>query len=124
MAYWLVKNHNFTDKFIFNTVAFAGPDVVNKRFRDHFLTALPPDGSFHMMVNSLDVIPYLWADLPGISANSIPVHVPHDYKEGLRLADSLLQFLGIKYYNITHWVGVEHNHDNYLKLLGVKPLKP
>jgi len=152
MAYWLVKHSNFTEKFTINTVAFAGPGVVNKNFRDHFLKALPEDASYHMLVNTLDVVPLVWADLPSINANNIPVYVPHLYRKGIHDADLLFRFLGIKYYNITvpdtigripitetgldsilpsdttkwydHWVGVEHNHNNYLKLLGVKPLKP
>jgi len=52
MAYWLVKESNFADKFIFNTIAFAGPGVVNQKFKEHFWAALPSDGSFKMMVNS------------------------------------------------------------------------
>lgn len=151
MAYWLITNDSLKNKFLFNTFAFAGPSVTNASFNGHFRNALSAvNGSFHMLVNSLDVIPYLWADLKGISAKNIPVYVPSDYRLALEIADSVLSLLHIKYDSVTtsqyigfipitetgaggitpadsikwydHWLATEHNHNNYLRLLGVKPL--
>lgn len=151
MAYWLMTNVNLKDKFVFNTYAFAGPGIVNKSFRDNFMNALPPDASFQMLVNPIDVIPWFWTDLPGITANNIPVAVPWPYRFLLSVAEGALQVAGITYYHITeadtigripitddvpgihpsdtlnwynYWWKMEHKHDSYLKILGVKPLKP
>ena len=103
-----------------------------------------------MIVNSLDVIPYFWSDLPGIIDNHIPVAVPASLTQAYMLADTLLMGFGLTYYNVTHdsvigfipvdppqhpqthadsiayykkWAEVEHNHNNYLYLLG-EPLLP
>ncbi|MFH1297619.1 MAG: lipase family protein, partial [Bacteroidota bacterium] len=97
MAYWLMTNVNLKDKFVFNTYAFAGPGIVNKSFRDNFMNALPPDASFQMLVNPIDVIPWFWTDLPGITANNIPVAVPWPYRFLLSVAEGALQVAGITY---------------------------
>ncbi|MFH1297344.1 MAG: lipase family protein, partial [Bacteroidota bacterium] len=152
MAYWLVMNPQLNGKFAIITYAFAGPGVVNKNFRDNFNSALTPDDSFRMLVNPIDVIPFFWSDLPGITANNIPVPVPLLYRIPLSIAEGILQIAGITYYNITepdtigripitstapgnihpsdtlnwynYWWKMQHKHDSYLKILGVKPLKP
>ncbi|MBC8314500.1 MAG: lipase family protein [Bacteroidales bacterium] len=150
MTYWLVTNELLKDKFEFNTYTFAGPGIVNKSFRDNFMNILPPDASFNRMVNPIDVIPFFWTDLPGITANKIPVPVPLVYRFLLSIAEGALQIAGITYYHITeadtigripisgnvpgippsdtlgwynYWWKMEHKHDSYLKILGVKPLK-
>ena len=151
MTYWLVTNEQLKDKFTIETYAFAGPGIVNKSFRDNFMSALPSDASFHMLVNPIDVIPWIWTDLPGITANNIPVPVPLIYQVGLSIAQGALNIAGITYYNITepdtigripitptvpgidpsnalqwynYWWKMQHKHDSYLVIMGVKPLKP
>ncbi|NQV03655.1 MAG: hypothetical protein HQ542_13485 [Bacteroidia bacterium] len=152
MTYWLVSNEQFTDKFVFETFAFAGPGIVNKSFRDNFINALPPDAAFHRLVNPIDVIPYFWTDLPDITANHIPVTVPLiPYRLLLSIAEGALHIAGLHYYHISeadtigripiidnipgihpsdtlkwynYWWKMQHKHDSYLKILGVKPLKP
>lgn len=149
-AYWLITNEALKDKFIFSTYAFAGPGWFNKNFRDNFLNNLPSDASFKMYVNSLDMIPYGYSNLAGINAKNIPVHVPILYRAVIAFEDSLIRNNKIKYYNIVvadsigyfpitsstpggilpsnemewynYWLKFEHNHNNYLRLLGVKPL--
>ncbi len=149
-AYWLITNEALMDKFVFSTYAFAGPGWFNKNFRDNFLNNLPADASFHMYVNSLDMIPYGYSNLAGINAKNIPVHVPSLYRTTIAAMDSLIRHNGIKYYNIVvadsigyfpitsstpsgilpsneilwynYWMKFEHNHNNYLRLLGVKPV--
>lgn len=150
-AYWLITNDALKDKFVFSTYAFAGPGWFNKSFRDNFLNTLPVDASFQMYVNSLDMIPYGYSNLPGIISGNIPVYVPLEYQIAISLADGLITAAGIKYYNIAvadsigffpitsstpggilpsdekewykYWLMVEHNHNNYLRLLGVEPVK-
>ena len=149
VAYWLMNHEHFKDKFTFSTYAFAGPGWFNKNFRDNFLSTLPPDASFHMMVNSLDMIPYGYANLPGLIDKSIPVTVPSLYRGLITLAEGLLKIDKAVYYDIAvadtignfpittnpagttiqdsinwydHWLLVEHNHNNYLRLLGAVPL--
>jgi len=150
-AYWLITNETLKDKFVFSTLAFAGPGWFNKNFRDNFLNTLPVDASFKMYVNSLDMIPYGYSNLPGIISGNIPVFVPLKYQMAISLADGLISVAGIKYYNIAvadsigyfpitsstpggilpsnekewyiYWLKVEHNHNNYLRLLGVDPVK-
>jgi len=151
MTYWLVTNELLKDKFVVNTYAFAGAGIVNKSFRDNFMNALPPDASFHRLVNPIDVIPFFWTDLPGIVAKKIPVPVPLGYRFLLSIAEGALQIAGLTYYQITeadtigripvtdnvpgihpsdtlkwynYWWKMEHKHDSYLKILGVKPIKP
>jgi lipase (class 3) len=149
-AYWLITNETLKDKFVFSTYAFAGPGWFNKNFRDNFLNKLPADASFQMFVNSLDMIPYGYSNLAGINAKNIPVHVPSPYRTTIAFVDSLITDSGIKYYNIVvadsighipitsstpggimpsneikwynYWLKVEHHHNNYLRLLGVKPV--
>ncbi|NQU34315.1 MAG: hypothetical protein HQ521_13880 [Bacteroidetes bacterium] len=149
MAYWLITNDGLKDKFLFSTYAFAGPGWVNKSFQDNFLSSLPGDASFRMFVNSLDMIPYGYSNLPGIIGKNIPVKTSSLYRLIIRTAQDSLTSRGIKYYNIVvadtignfpvttnpsgtnlldsiswydHWLLVEHNHNNYLKLLGAVPL--
>lgn len=148
VTYWLISYSELMEKFEFSTYAFAGPGMVNKTFKENFVNIIPAN-SFHMQVNSLDVIPYGYANLPKILSKNIPVHVPLIYRIIISLAQDTLDYRGIVYYDIVvadtignipitpqynginpsdtirwydHWVGVEHSHNNYLKLLGVKPL--
>ncbi len=149
-AYWLITNEALKDKFVFSTLAFAGPGWFNKNFRDNFLNTLPVDASFKMYVNSLDMIPYGYSNLAGINAKNIPVYVPPFYRATISFMDSLITDSGIEYYNIAvadsigffpitsstpggilpsdetpwynYWLNVEHNHNNYLRLLGVEPV--
>jgi len=146
MTYWLITHDQFNEKFSYSTHAFAGPGWFNKSFRDNFLNNLPEDASFQMQVNSLDMIPYGYSNLQGILTRNVPVQVPIPYRIGVTLADGLITAGGLVYYNIAvadsigsipitstspivdslkwydHWLLVEHNHNNYLRLLGVKPL--
>ncbi len=150
VAYWVMNHDLFKDKFIFSTYAFAGPGWFNKNFRDNFTNTLPQDASFHMMVNSLDMIPYGYANLPDIKTKNIPVTVPSLYRGVIEVAQELLKIDKAVYYNIAiadtignfpittspsgstlkdsidwydHWLLVEHNHNNYLRLLGAVPVR-
>ncbi len=146
MAYWLITNEALKDKFTISTYAFAGPGWFNESFKDNFLNTLPADASFSMQVNSLDMIPYGYSNLPGIISGNIPVKVPGLYRIGISIAQSILTDENIVYHNIAvadsigfipitksspildslvwynNWLMVEHNHNSYLKLLDVKPL--
>ena len=148
MAYWVMKNHNFNNKFTVRTYTYAGPTVWNSGFVQNFKTSLTQNGgSINMYVNSLDVIPYFWYNIPGIEENHIPVTVPEEISLGYNVSESILKDNKIKYHQLTDtisigsiaidttehpqtsadstawykkWVAVEHNHNNYLKLLGEK----
>lgn len=150
MAYWLTTHNTFKDKFLCSSYAFAGPGWINKSFRDNYLAEIPQGASFNMYVNTLDMIPYGYANLPQINSKNIPVHVPLLYRIAIGVADSILISKGIEYYNIVvadsignipitasapggltphdsikwfnHWLGIEHSHNNYLLLLGVEPV--
>lgn len=151
ITYWLVTNDQLKDKFVFSTFTFAAPAFVNENFKNNLLSSLPPDASYTMKINSLDMIPYGYADLEGIITNNIPVHVPFLYRVIITAASDSLKGRGIKYVNIKsadeignipigttgpggispadtilwydYWLGVEHSSNNYLKLLGATPLK-
>lgn len=146
MAYWLMTHDMFSTKFNIHTYAYAGPGWFNKNFKENFNDRLNPSSSFNMMVNSLDAIPYGYADLLGIIENKIPTDVPFDIGAAIIAFDAGLKAKKVKYYNIsvadtigfipitnflnskdidndyTHWLAVEHNHNNYLKLLGAEPV--
>ena len=151
LTYWLITNNQLKDKFVFSTYAFASPGFVNKSFKDNFLASLPSDASFDMKANSLDLVPYGYADLSGIMSKNVPVHVPLVYRVLISTASLALESLGIEYVDIKtaddignipitatgpggitpadsiqwydYWVGVEHGTNNYLKLVGATPLK-
>lgn len=146
MAYWVMRNTDFKANFDVRTFTFAAPSVVNKSFRGHFKEALANGGTIQMYVNSLDVMPYFWTDLEAIRVNGIPVAIPdtffgatlttfQHYLDSVKInyykvgQDSLIGFIPVdttihpinnldsfNYYK--HWVEVEHNHNNYLRLLG------
>lgn len=150
IAYWLVSKDEYQDKFETASYAFAGPGWFNKSFTENFKSALASDEHFIMMVNSLDMIPHGYADLPGINSKNIPVHVPLLYRTVIALTDSTLKSLKLKYYNVTvadtighipitatvpggitpadtiqwydHWLMVEHSHNSYLELLNAVPI--
>lgn len=150
MAYWVMKDTSFKDMFTVRTYTFAAPGIVNKQFKDNFMTTLQQQsGSIKMIVNSLDVIPYFWTDLPGIIDKHIPVAVPAHFSDIYTLAEIVLKGNGITYYNVApdsaigsipvippqqpqtkedsiayykKWAEVEHYHNNYLYLLGEPPL--
>jgi hypothetical protein len=150
LTYWLITNDQLKDKFVFSTYTFASPGFVNKSFRDNFLASLPSDASFDMKANSLDLVPYGYANLSGIMSKNIPVHVPELYRVLISTASLALETQGIEYVSIKtaddignipitatgpggitaadsiqwydYWVGVEHGTNNYLKLVGATPL--
>ncbi len=150
MAYWVMNNQSFNNKFIVRTYTYAGPTVWNYGFTKNFKTSLSQNGgSLNMYVNKLDVIPYFWYNLPAIKENHIPVTVPGDIYFGYNLSDSTLKHKKIKYCSLADtisigsiaidttehpqtsvdsnawykkWMAVEHNHNNYLLLLGENPV--
>lgn len=149
IAYWIITKNEFREKFECATYAFAGPGWFNKSFKENFINALAQEYHFKMMVNSLDMIPYGYANLPGINSRNIPVHVPFPYRVLIGSVDSILSAEKLTYYNIAvadtigsipitastpggltpadtiswynHWLGVEHSHNSYLKLLNAVP---
>ncbi len=146
MAYWLMTHDGFSARFYVHTYAYAGPGWFNKSFKENFHSTLASNSSFKMMVNSLDAIPYGYSNILGIIENSIPIEVPIDIGAAIIAFDVELKKKKVKYYNIavadtigfipitsrlsinnidndyTHWLGVEHSHNNYLKLLGAEPV--
>ena len=148
VAYWVMKKQKFINKFMIKTFTFAGPTVWNYGFVKNFNSVLSEqNGVISMYVNDLDVIPYFWYNLPGISNNNIPVKVPQEILFGYNLSDSTLKHKKIYYHNLVDatpigsiaidttehpitsadsnswykkWMAVEHNHNNYLLLLGEK----
>lgn len=150
MAYWLTTHDSFKEKFLCSTFGFASPGWVNKSFRDNFLAAMPADATYNSYVNTLDLVPYGYSMLPQIIERNIPVHVPFAYRILISAFDSILTAKGIRYYNVViadsignipitasapggltpadtiswynHWLGVEHNRNNYLKLLDAEPV--
>lgn len=150
MAYWLTTHSDFKNKFLCSTYGFASPGWVNKSFRDNLLNSIPADASYNTYVNNIDLVPYGYGDIGLINERNIPVHVPFPYRLMVAITDSILTHKGIKYYNIVvadsigeipvvsptsggltpadtidwynHWLLVEHTRNNYLKLLGAKPV--
>lgn len=150
MAYWVMKNQKFTNKFTVRTLTFAGPTVGNYGLSQNFDSTLNNQGgSLQMYVNDLDVIPYFWYNIPGLKENSIPVTVPSEIALGYSISETALTVEKIKYYRLANpisigaiaidttekpqttadsnawykkWTAVEHNHNNYLLLLDEKPM--
>lgn len=149
MGYWFIKNSGLISRFDVEIYAFAGPSVSNQIFKTNFTNAIPSGGSFHMVANSLDLVPFFWARQDSLIINSIPTHVPTLYREFIIGADMYLAskniwykqladqiYIGsfppkdtvgtvhpsdsIKWYN--YWALVQHNHNNYLKLLDAAPV--
>jgi hypothetical protein len=144
-AYWLKSPSVFNNKFSVSVLGFAGPSIGNQSFVTNYLNLLSKDESFHMYINSKDVIPRFWSGIPSIISQDVPVYVPSFYRN---LADSIQLVLadrGIQYVNMVvadtigfipvkdtiaglpatdsvpyydHWMGVEHHSNNYLRLLG------
>lgn len=146
MTYWFITSSGVINNFAVETYAFAGPSVSNKTFKTNFINSIPATGSFHMVSNSLDIVPYFWARYDSLIINSIPAHVPFWYREMIKLADIGLQSNHIKYAQLAdqisigsfppqdtlgtihpsdstqwynYWALVQHRHNNYLKLLNV-----
>ncbi len=149
MAYWFIKASGLINRFTVETYAFAGPTVSNAIFKQNFFKSMPASASFHMVANSLDIVPYFWARYDSIGPKSIPTHLPALYEGMIIGGDIYLQERGIKYTQLDkqiyigsyppkdtvgtvhpdekikwydYWVMVEHNHNNYLRLLGAEPL--
>jgi len=149
MAYWFITSSGVINNFVLETYAFAGPSVSNEIFKTNFTNSFPTTGYFHMVANSLDIVPYFWARYDSLIINSIPAHVPFWYREMIKLADIGLQSNHIKYAQLAdqisigsfppkdtigtihpsdstlwynYWALVQHRHNNYLKLLNVPPV--
>ena len=149
MTYWFIKSSGLVNRFTIETYAFAGPSVSNAIFKQNFFNSMPASASFHMVANSLDAVPYFWARYNSIGPNSIPTTLPPFY-EGLIIGGGIyLLEHGVKYTQLDdqiyigsfppkdtvgivhpddkipwydYWLMVEHNHNNYLRLLGAEPL--
>ncbi len=149
MTYWFIKSSGLINSFAVETYAFAGPSVSNKTFKENFINSIPATGSFHMVSNSLDIVPYFWARHDSLVINNIPTHVPFLYKELIKAANIYLQSHHIKYAQLAdqisigsfppkdtlgnihpsdsiqwydYWALTQHRNDNYLRLLNVPPV--
>lgn len=149
MTYWFIKSSGLVNSFTLETYAFAGPSVGNDIFKQNFFNSMPASASFHMVANSLDVVPYFWAKYNSIGPNSIPTYLPWAYEELIIAGGIYLLSHGVKYTQLDdqidigsyppkdtvgtvhpdqekewykYWVLVEHNHNNYLRLLGAQPI--
>ena len=143
LAYWFVTSSGVAEHFNLETYAFAGPSVGNESFVQNFFISMPENAYFSMVSNPLDVVPYFWARFDMLVPLEIPGPVPLAYQivltgigdelslkniEYVQLDDQIdignfppTDTLGnIQWYN--HWVMKEHTHNNYLILLGAKPL--
>lgn len=149
LTYWFVTQSGIVDHFDLETYAFAGPSIGNQIFKRNFMNTLPPTAGFHMVSNSLDIVPYFWARFESLTPNNIPAPVPLFYQTLMGIASDSLQKYHIKYVQLddqidignfppkdtlgtvhpsetllwyNHWVMAEHTHNNYLKLLNVSPI--
>ena len=147
MTYWFIKSSGLINRFVVETYAFAGPSVSNKTFKENFTNSIPATGSFHMVSNSLDIVPYFWARSDSLVIKNIPTHVPLLYKDLIKAANIYLQSHHIKYSQLAdqisignfppkdtigsihpsdsiqwydYWALTEHRHNNYLRLLNVE----
>jgi len=150
MAYWFITSSGVIDRFNMEAYAFAGPSVSNKIFKTNFTNSIPETGYFHMVANSLDIVPYFWARYDSLVKQGIPAPVPWEYKDLIVLMDIFLINNHIKYVQLAdqidigsfppkdtlgnihpnntlqwynYWALVQHRHNNYLKLLNVPPVK-
>lgn len=149
LAYWFIMKSGVTEHFLLETYAFAGPSVGNESFRANFFSSQPSTAYFHMVANSLDIVPYFWAHPDSVVIKKIPAPVPLAYRILLSVFEDYFQLNNIKYVQMAdqvyigsypptdtlghihpsdtlawynHWGMVEHRHNNYLRLFGVSPI--
>lgn len=145
-TYWFITSSGLIDNFDIETYAFAGPSVNNAIFKTNFMNSIPESGAFHMVANSLDIVPYFWARRDSIVPNNIPAPVPLEYQMALETVDIFMAENHVHYVQLAdqinigsfppqdtlgnihpsqvfqwynYWALVQHRHNNYLKLLDV-----
>ncbi len=145
MSAWFMDN-NYANKFRMKTYTFAAPSVGNESFVNRYrLMINGVNAESHRVVNSKDIVPYGWSNIPGIIINQIPTLVPLEIVGLLGLVTLYLNDKGIVYkdvdtkrdigyYTPTNcsggsntdkyfcWIEFEHDHNNYLRLLNAKPV--
>jgi len=143
---WFVDN-GYTSKFALETYTFAAPTVGNQSFVDHYNSImLASNAPSHRVYNSKDFVPFGWAGLDQIIPEEIPTFVPPKLGFVIIAVDLYLDSLGIKYEHVNNavdigtmtptdcsggseidnyfcWIGFEHNHNNYLRLLNADTVK-
>jgi len=149
LSYWFVTTSGVAQYFNLEIYAYAGPSVGNEIFKTNFFNSLPESAYFNMVSNSLDVVPYFWARFDSLVTQHIPASVPLVYRILFTGMKDELQLKNIKYVQLddqidignfppvdtlghihpsdtlewyNHWMMEEHRHNNYLKLLGAKPI--
>ncbi len=149
LAYWFITSSGVVDRYDVEIYAFAGPSVSNQIFKTNFTNSIPATGYFHMVANSLDIVPYFWARHDSLVINNIPAPVPWEYRLLIDLMDDFLDNNHIKYAQLAdqiyigsfppkdtlgnihphdtlqwynYWGLTQHRHNNYLKLLNAQPV--
>ena len=137
---WFVDN-GYTSKFALETYTFAAPTVGNEAFVEHYNTImLNANAPSHRVVNSKDLVPYGWAGVGNIIPDEIPTSVPFSIGLVITAVEVYLNTNGIAYKHVNNkvdigtltpancsggsdednyfcWIGFEHDHNNYLRLL-------
>lgn len=143
---WFVDN-GYTSKFALETYTFAAPTVGNQSFVDHYNSImLASNAPSHRVYNSKDFVPFGWAGLDKIIPDQIPTFVPLKIGVVIIALDLYLDSLGVKYVHVNKgvdigtltptncsggsevdnyfcWIGFEHAHNNYLRLLNADTVK-
>lgn len=140
MSAWFADN-GYAGKFALETYTFAAPTVGNAAFVDHYNSKmLSVNAPSHRVFNSKDFVPFGWAGLDQIIPEQIPTFVPVKIGVAIIAVELYLDSLGIKYEHVNNavdigtltptncsggsevdnyfcWIGFEHAHNNYLRLL-------
>lgn len=146
LSAWFMDN-NYASKFHLKVYTFASPSVGNESFVNRYNSMIQGvNAESHRVVNSKDIVPYGWSNIPGIITNQIPTLVPLEIVGVLGLVTLYLNDKGIVYKDVDTkrdisyyipmncsggsntdkyfcWIAFEHDHNNYLRLLNAKPVK-
>ncbi len=131
----------FGSKFKVKSYTYAAPSVGNEGYRLYFDNLISMNNAeSHRLINSRDVIPRVFADLQAILDDQIPTTLPPLVTAAIQTVQNYFSDT-IVYKNVAStqdigtyiptncpgnpgdlnnyecWVGFEHDHNNYLRLL-------